>query len=70
MKYIDFNDESIPVGKRKVAFVKWAMSKGTEKIEAQRIANKKFGKTPRMITCIVCNTKFDDSYYKCPNCGE
>lgn len=42
-EYIDFNDESIPLGKRKQAFVRWAIHKGTEPIEAKRIANKKFG---------------------------
>ena len=45
MKYefIDFNDESIPVGKRKVAYVKWAMSKGTPEKLARTWANRKFG---------------------------
>lgn len=42
-KYIDFNDDNIPIGKRKVEFVKWAMKKGTSLIDAQRIANSKFG---------------------------
>lgn len=41
--YIDFNDERIPIGKRKVAYVKWAISKGTDKITAMKQANKKFG---------------------------
>ena len=43
MKYIDFNDEKIPIGKRKSAFVKWAMSQGTDPMKAKKIANKKFG---------------------------
>lgn len=43
MKYVDFNDETIPIGKRKVAFVKWAISQGTDPDKAKRIANKKFG---------------------------
>lgn len=43
MKYIDFSDERIPIGKRKVAFIKWAVSKGTPLQRAQRIANEKFG---------------------------
>lgn len=42
-KYIDFNDKSIPIGKRKQAFVRWAISQGTDEIKAKRIANKKFG---------------------------
>lgn len=25
--YVDWNDESVPVGKRKVVFVKWLMQK-------------------------------------------
>ncbi|MBO0953244.1 hypothetical protein [Fibrella forsythiae] len=41
--FIDFNDEKIPVGKRKQAYVRWAMSKGTSAIDAKRQANKKFG---------------------------
>jgi len=43
MKYVDFNDESIPIGKRKVAYVKFAMSKGTSQVSARTQANKKFG---------------------------
>lgn len=43
MAYINFNDESQPIGKRKQAYVKWAVSKGTSLIDAQRQANKKFG---------------------------
>lgn len=43
MKYIDFNDESISIGKRKQAYVKWAVSKGTNIFSAKRQANKKFG---------------------------
>ena len=43
MEYINFNDEKIPLGKRKQAYVKYAMSKGTPEIEAKRQANKKFG---------------------------
>ncbi len=40
---MDFNDKSIPIGKRKQAYVKWAVSKGTDIIKAKRQANKKFG---------------------------
>ena len=43
MKYIDFNDESLPIGKRKQAYVKFAVSKGTDIVLAKRQANKKFG---------------------------
>jgi hypothetical protein len=43
MKYIDFNDESLPIGKRKQAYIKFALSKGTDLISAKRQANKKFG---------------------------
>lgn len=43
MDYIDFNDKTIPIGKRKQAFVKWAVSKGTELAKAKKIANNKFG---------------------------
>lgn len=43
MKFIDFNDESLPIGKRKQAYVKWAVSKGTELQDALRQANRKFG---------------------------
>ena len=42
-KFIDFNDDSIPIGVRKVAYVKYAMSKGTSEINAKKQANKKFG---------------------------
>ena len=43
MKFVDFNDESIPVGKRKVAYVKYAMSHGTSEKAARIQANRKFG---------------------------
>lgn len=41
-KYIDFNDNKISIGKRKQAYVKWAISKGTDEIIAKRQANIKF----------------------------
>ena len=40
---MNFNDEKIPAGQRKQAYVKYALSKGTSMIEAKRQANKKFG---------------------------
>ena len=43
MKYIDFNDESLPIGKRKQAYVKWAISKGSDILSAKKQANNKFG---------------------------
>ncbi len=43
MKYINFDDERIPIGKRKVAYIKWATSKGTPLEKAKQWANKKFG---------------------------
>lgn len=43
MKEINFNDNKIPIGKRKQAYVKWAVSKGTDIIKAKKQANKKFG---------------------------
>jgi len=43
MKYINFNDETLPIGKRKQAYIKWAVSKGTDINSAKRQANKKFG---------------------------
>ena len=43
MKFVDFYDETIPVGKRKVAYVKYAMMHGTPKKKAMQQANKKFG---------------------------
>lgn len=43
MKYVDFNDTKIPIGKRKQAYLKWAMLKGTSEMEAKKQANKKFG---------------------------
>jgi hypothetical protein len=43
MKYINFNDDKLPIGKRKQAYVKWATSQGTDIVSAKRQANKKFG---------------------------
>ena len=42
-EHIDFNDNKVPIGKRKQAYIKWAVSKGTDLISAKRQANKKFG---------------------------
>ena len=41
--YINWNNEKIPIGKRKVAYVKYLVSKGIPLINAQKSANKKFG---------------------------
>ena len=43
MKFVDFNDERIPIGKRKVAYVKYAMAHGTSEKAARMQANRKFG---------------------------
>ena len=43
MGFIDFNDERIPIGKRKVAYVKYAMAHGTSEKSARAQANRKFG---------------------------
>jgi len=40
MKYINFNNDKLPIGKRKQAYVKWVVSQGTDIIEAKRQANK------------------------------
>lgn len=61
MKFVDFNDESLPLGKRKVAYVKWAVSKGTTLIVAQRQANKKFGYSETSNihkNCRVCSERY------------
>ena len=69
MKFVDFNDTSIPIGQRKVAYVKWAVSKGTDLIRAKKQANRKFGKMTR---CLSCGEVFDleKNPARCPNCGE
>jgi hypothetical protein len=44
-EHIDWNDESVPLGKRKVAFVKWLMQvRKVPMIQAKAMANRKFGK--------------------------
>lgn len=43
MEYVDFNNPKIPIGKRKQAYVRWAVSQGTPLWKAKRLANKKFG---------------------------
>jgi len=71
MTFIDFNDTSIPVGKRKVAYVKWAMSKGTKKIQAQRQANRKFGYSNICGYCGMAFNSYKDGHSRCPYCfGE
>jgi hypothetical protein len=45
--FVSFNDASVPVGKRKVLYVKWLMSKqGKSLSEAKLAAYRKFGNTP------------------------
>ena len=72
MSYIDFNDASVPIGKRKQAYVKYAVSKGTTLIAAQRQANKKFGYTStsnRNKECAICRERvklWDNGY--CEHC--
>jgi hypothetical protein len=45
--FVSFNDASVPVGKRKVLYVKWLMSKqGKSLSEAKLAAYRKFGETP------------------------
>ena len=44
MKFVDFNDPSIPLGTRKVAFAKWLMQKHKLKLaDAKLAAHRKFG---------------------------
>ena len=42
-KFIDWNDKSYPIGKRKQAFVKYLMTKDVSNHTARIMANKKFG---------------------------
>ena len=45
--FISFNDTTVPVGKRKMLYVKWLMSKqGKTLSEAKLAAYRKFGNTP------------------------
>ena len=43
MEYVNFKDEKIPLGKRKVAYIKWLLKKGYSMYESKVRANKKFG---------------------------
>ena len=44
--FVSFNDESVPVTKRKVLYVKWLMSKhGKTLTEAKLAAHRKFGES-------------------------
>ena len=52
MNYVDFNDEKIPLGKRKKAYIAYLIKQGHELINAQRLANKRFGfevKYPKLV---------------------
>ena len=45
--FISFNDTTVPVGKRKMLYVKWLMSKqGKTLNEAKLAAYRKFGNPP------------------------
>ena len=42
--HVDWNDETVPIGKRKTVFVKWLMQvKGVPMNQAKAMANSKFG---------------------------
>ena len=44
--FVSFNDASVPLGKRKMLYVKWLMSKhGKSLSEAKLAAHRKFGET-------------------------
>ncbi|MEY4359812.1 MAG: hypothetical protein RLZZ631_1298 [Cyanobacteriota bacterium] len=46
-EFIDFNDPAVPVGKRKMAFVKWLMQRHHHTLEeAKAAAHRKFGAGP------------------------
>ena len=62
-KYVNFNDPKISVGKRKVAYVKYATSKGTPLTEAKRQANAKFGMAKMKKDAIL--VIFDDAWGQC-----
>lgn len=42
-KRVNWDDERIPLGKRKNIYIRYLLSKGWELINAQKAANKKFG---------------------------
>jgi len=42
MEFVNIKDRKVPLGKRKVAFVKWLMIKGVELNEAKLICSRKF----------------------------
>lgn len=43
-QHVDWDDETVPVGKRKVVFVRWLMQKrGLSLRQAQAMSNSKFG---------------------------
>jgi hypothetical protein len=66
MKYINFNDETLPIGKRKQAYVKWAVSQGTDIISAKKQANKKFGfeKKPGIFAFITDHGRMGQKSFK------
>ena len=66
--FINSNDDSIPIEKRKKAYIEWAVKKGTAYTRAKRQAEKKFEDD-----CPVCGRKesdCDDERWFCNYCGE
>lgn len=41
-KFVDFNDKTVPVEKRKKAYTDWALEKGTPPVKVKKIADRKF----------------------------
>ena len=67
MSYIDFNDDRIPIGKRKKAYIAYLISKhGYELIKAQQCANKRFGfeiKYPKLVFIYADHGRFCQNSY-------
>lgn len=46
-EFVDFDDQSVPIGKRKVAFVKWMLRRGETMRDAKIACYRKFRREER-----------------------
>ncbi len=62
-EFVDFNDTSVPIGKRKQAYVRYVVSKGTDLDKARIQASRKFGGKSqsyfnKTVKCPICQKEY------------
>ena len=76
-RYINFYDQSIPIGTRKRQYINWSLSEGTAFWQTINQANKMFGKKPdytEPVKASKCEHLYEMQNLRqdvwCTRCGE